>query len=550
MLDWYGPLIPYVRHRPDLTYVLDAVGGDLCSTALPPLAVPDRPVHHCVWSGPLREPLSVRLACALVFSRPRSSSASRWVRPSRSHRCRSISTWRSASRGEGLERSQALTVFHTLTDEIGARLTGSPAHDRAANWARDQFAEWGLSDARLQPFEFGRGWTLEKLSVEMTAPRYMPFLAFADAWTPSVNGVVAGPIVYVGDKTADEVRAMASSLRGAIVMTHLPQTEFRDVDRPQPGMSDSVRTGNPPRIRVVSTTPQRELAAILQAAGAAVTFRPSHYRDGTVGVLGNRSTGDDAVPGMVLSAEQYNMVVRLAKRGTPVELRVELRTRYDDETRTFNVLGDIPGTDPELRDEIVLVGAHLDSWHTASGATDNGDGAAGVMEAARLLTALGARPRRTIRFALWSGEEQGLLGARAYIAEHLADEGVQEKLSVYLNDDPGSGRSLGFYMENNMAAKEIFDAWLAPLHDLDVTRNVDEGIGSTDHVPFNQMGLPGFNVIKDFDGYDERTRHTNADYPERMSEHELKQQAIFLAHFAWQAAQADERIPRAPASRR
>jgi carboxypeptidase Q len=449
---------------------------------------------------------------------------------------------------EGLERSQAITLYHTLTDEMGARLTGSPAHDQAANWAKGQFAEWGLSNARLEPFEFGRGWTLEKLSVEMTAPRYMPFIAYADAWTPSLPGVVDGPVVYVGDKTAAEVQAMASSLRGAIVLTHLPQAEFRDNDRPQPGVGDgSVRTGNPPSMRVASTTPARELAPILQAAGVAVTLRPSIYRDGTVGVLGSRTTADDAVPAMVLSSEQYNMIARLTEGGIPVELRVELRTRYDDDTRTFNVLGDILGSDPALKDEIVLVGAHLDSWHTASGATDNGDGVAAVMEAARLLTALGARPRRTIRFALWSGEEQGLLGARAYIAEHLADEAAQEQLQVYLNDDPGSGKSLGFYMQENGAAKEIFDGWLAPLGDLGVTRNVNEGIGSTDHVPFHDMGLPGFNAIKDFDGYDQRTRHTNADYPERMSEDELKQQAIFLAHFAWQAAQMDGRIPRARA---
>ena len=167
-----------------------------------------------------------------------------------------------------------------------------------------------------------------------------------------------------------------------------------------------------------------------------------------------------------------------------------------------------------------------------------------MIEAARLLAALDAQPRRTIRFALWSGEEQGLLGARAYIEEHLADEASQDNLSVYLNDDPGSGRSLGWYMQENTAAKRIFDAWLEPLSDLGITRNVVEGIGSTDHVPFDQMGLAAFNAIKDFDGYDERTRHTNADWPERMSEDELKQQAIFLAHFAWQAAQLDERIPR------
>jgi Zn-dependent M28 family amino/carboxypeptidase len=190
------------------------------------------------------------------------------------------------------------------------------------------------------------------------------------------------------------------------------------------------------------------------------------------------------------------------------------------------------------------VGAHLDSWHTAIGATDNGDGAVAVMEAMRILAAIEARPRRTIRAALWSGEEQGLLGARAYLERHLPDAASRERLAVYLNDDPGSGRTLGFYMQNNATAKRIFDAWLEPLRDLGVTMNVIDGIGSTDHVPFHDVGLPAFTAIKDFEAYDERTRHTNADYPERMSEDELKQQAIVLAHFAWHAATRDERIPR------
>ena len=446
---------------------------------------------------------------------------------------------------EGLQRSQALDLYHTLTDDLGARLTGSPEHDAAAAWARDRFREWGLAQPRLEPFEFGRGWTLEKLSVEMTAPRYMPLIGYAEAWTPSVSGVLSGSVVYVGDKTAQEIQAMTSSLRRAIVLTHQPQTEFFDEDRPQPGLSgDPIRTGNPSGIPLRSTTPTRQMRDLLQRAGAGVAIRPSAYRDGTVGVGGSRTTGSDAVPSIVMAAEQYNTLVRLAANGTPAELRIELRTRYDDDTRTFNVLADIPGTDPALRDEVVLVGAHLDSWHASVGATDNGDGAIAVMEAMRILTALDVRPRRTIRAALWSGEEQGLLGARAYIEQHLADEESRDRLAVYLNDDPGSGASLGFYMQGNSAAKAIFDAWLEPLRDLGVTRNIPEGIGSTDHVPFNDIGLPAFNVIKDFDAYDERTRHTNADYPERMSEQELMQSAIVLAHFAWQAAQRDERIPR------
>ena len=447
---------------------------------------------------------------------------------------------------EGLQRSRALTLYRTLTDEIGARLTGSPAHVRAANWARDRFMEWGLTNPHLEPYEFGRGWQLEKISVEMTEPRYFPFIAYAEAWTPSTKGVVAGRVVYVGDKNASQIQAMASQLRGAIVLTHLPQTEWVERDRPQPGLDDRpVATGNPSLPGARSTTPLSELMPLLARVGAAVALRPSAYRDGTVGVLGNRMTANETVPSIIVAGEQYDILARLAAAGQPVSVRVELRTRYvEDDRNSYNVIADIPGRDPALRDQIVLVGAHLDSWHTASGATDNADGAVAVLEAARILKALGAEPRRTIRLALWSGEEQGLLGARAYLAQHFTAPAARDQLAVYMNDDPGSGKTLGFYMEGNSAAKTIFDRWLEPLKELGATRNISEGIGATDHVPFNEAGLPGFNVIKDFGAYDERTRHTNADFPERMSEDELKESAIFMAAFAWQAAVADEKIPR------
>jgi hypothetical protein len=452
-------------------------------------------------------------------------------------------------RAEGLQRSRALAMYRTLTDEIGARLTGSPAHVQAARWARDRFTEWGLSNPRLEPFEFGRGWQLDHVSVETTEPRYMPLIAYAEAWSPSTRGVLSGRAVYVGDKTASQIQAMAGQLRGAIVLSHLPQTEFVSRDRPQPGLDDRpVATGNPVLPQPRSTAPADELRALLRQAGAAVTLRPSAYRDGTVGVTGNRATPSDAVPSVVIAGEQYNVLARLAARGKPVSLRVELRTRYFEEDRnSYNVVAEIPGQDPVLRDEVVLIGAHLDSWHTASGATDNADGAVAVMEAMRILRSLGATPRRTIRVALWSGEEQGLLGARAYVAQHFNTPAARDRLAVYLNDDPGSGRTLGFYMEGNREAKALFDRWLAPLADLGATRNIIEGIGSTDHVPFNEAGLPGFNVIKDFDAYDERTRHTNADHPERMSEDELKQSAIVMATFAWHAAMHEEKIPRASA---
>ncbi len=449
-------------------------------------------------------------------------------------------------RAEGLQRSRALALYRTLTDEIGARLTGSPAHMQAARWARDRFGEWGLTNPHLEPYEFGRGWQLEHVSVAMTEPRYMPLIAYADAWSPSTNGAISGRVVYIGDKSATQIEAMGGQLRGAIVLTHLPQAEFVVRDRPQPGLDDrSVATGNPTLPGPRRSPSVNDLTELLKKMGVAVALRPSAYRDGTVGVTGTRTTPTDAVPTIVVAGEQYNVIARLAAEGRPVSLRVELRTRYFEEDRnSYNVIAEIPGRDPALREQVVLIGGHLDSWHTASGATDNADGAVAVMEAMRILRAIGGEPRRTIRVALWSGEEQGLLGARAHVAQHYATPAARDHLAVYLNDDPGSGRTLGFYMEGNAQAKAIFDRWLAPLQDLGTTRNIIEGIGSTDHVPFNEAGLPGFNVIKDFTAYDERTRHTNADFPERMTEDALKQSAIVMATFAWQAAMHEGTIPR------
>ena len=444
-------------------------------------------------------------------------------------------------RTEGLQRSSALAMYRTLTDDIGARLTGSPAHVKAARWASDRFAEWKLTNPHLEPWEFQRGWQIDKLSVEMTEPRYMRLIAYPDAWSPATAGVVTGKVVYVGDKTMAQVQAMGDQLRGAIVLTHLPVTEWVSRDRPQPGLSDQpTATGNPSLPQPKSTAPSGELLPFLRTVHAAAALRPSAYRDNTVGVVGARNIAPDAAPMIVVAGEQYNMIARLAAARHPPTLRIELRTTMTDDRNSYNVIAEIPGTDPAVRDQIVLMGAHLDSWHTAMGATDNADGAVAAMEAMRILKAIGAQPRRTIRVALWSGEEQGLLGSRAYLAQHFKTQAERDKLFVYLNDDPGSGKTLGFYMENNATAKAVFDRWLAPLKDLGATRNVIESINATDHVPFQEVKMPGFNVIKEFAAYDERTRHTNADYPERMSEDALKESAIFFATFAWQAANTNE----------
>jgi carboxypeptidase Q len=450
-----------------------------------------------------------------------------------------------AIKDEGLRRSDTSRLFQTLTDVIGARLTGSPAHVEAARWAVDQFKTWGLANPRVEPFEFGRGWSLDKLTFEMSAPRYMPLIGYAEAWSTPTSRALTGTPIYVGDSTAAEIDRLGDRLRGAIVLTHRPQAEFLRADRMQPSDgSGPVQTGNPPLPNPTSATPTAQILERLRAHGAGVALRPGAMEHGTVRVQGERTTPDGSVPSVIVAAEHYNMLVRMVQAKVPVQLRVEVGARFHADTNSYNVLAEIPGTDPSRREEIVMIGAHLDSWHTATGATDNADGAAATMEAMRILAALKVRPRRTIRVALWGGEEQGLLGARAYVNQYLKDEASRNRIAVYLNDDPGTGATYGYYMQENAAAKAIFDAWLEPLRDLGVRRNVIEGINATDHVPFDEVGVPGFTAIKDFRNYDVRTRHTNADLADAVKVDDLRQSAIVLASFAWHAAMRDDTIPR------
>jgi hypothetical protein len=288
----------------------------------------------------------------------------------------------------------------------------------------------------------------------------------------------------------------------------------------------------------------------MREVGAGVVLRPTQGRHGTAFVLGNRNTPIDGAPSIILVAEHYNLVLRALTSGAPVKLRVRVDARnFTADTNGYNVIAEIPGTDPVVGDEVVLLGAHLDSWHSATGATDNADASATLMEAARILTALGARPRRTIRFALWGGEEEGLLGSRAYAAAHYAGDAnaaARAKFSVYLNSDPGSGPIFGWYLEENAVIKPIFDAWLEPLKDLGARRNVMAKIGNTDHISFTALGLPAFNSLQGYVDYDTREHHTNMDFADRVKTEDLKQNAIVLATFAWQAATRGERLPRTP----
>src|SRR5262245_2560945 len=383
-------------------------------------------------------------------------------------------------RAEWLERSQADEVFTYLTVNIGPRLTASPAHKRAAEWTRDRLASYGLSNVHLEPWKFGRGWELQKLTLEMIEPRYLPLIGYADGWSAATSGEIVAAPVFVGGKSPDEIASMAASVKGAIVLSQPMMTNFVRRDRPQPSDEDYVpnsaayatSVGNRPPASGQETPQQRaqRMTQALKDAGASVIVKPSIGEHGTVFVTG-RDGGPGAVPSVTVSGEQYNMIVRYMQQRIPVKLRVNVQSTFYDEEggNAYNVIAELPGTDPVLRDEVVMIGGHLDSWHTGVGATDNADGSTTIIEAMRILKAVGARPRRTIRLALWGGEEQGLLGSKAWVAQHLAGDGnkaVRDKFDVYFNIDNGTGPIYGWYLQENQEISGIFDSWLEPLKSL------------------------------------------------------------------------------------
>ncbi|HEX6324440.1 MAG TPA: M20/M25/M40 family metallo-hydrolase [Vicinamibacterales bacterium] len=457
-------------------------------------------------------------------------------------------------RTEGLTRSEAPALFAELVDGIGPRLTGSVEYRRAADWARETLDGWGLANARLEPFPFGRGWQLESFAIEMVEPRYMPLTGYPEAWTPSTDGdVIAAPVVTAG-KTAAEIHAMGEAIRGGIVLAQpmvgdrafIRTDRAAPVDRPAPPAQPAQagrggRGSQPPRGSVLDMGPvqaAQTAAEALRAAAPAVTLLPSRGEHGTLFVQAGRPSNPQASTRVVLIGEHYNMIARMIARGIPVKLRVNVRARQLDDADSYNVLAELPGGDPALRDEVVMLGAHLDSWHAAPGATDNADGVAAAMEAFRILKATGLRPKRTLRLALWGGEEQGLLGSRAWVQRHLAGDAnaaAREKLFVYFNIDPGKGPIYGWFLEGKDRLRPVFDAWLEPFLPLGATGNVRQGIGSTDHLSFIRAGVPGFNPIQDYTGYDVREHHTNADTFERIRSEDLRQAAVILASFLYHA---------------
>ena len=470
---------------------------------------------------------------------------------------------------EGLKNSQVMNIAFHLTDESGPRLTNSPGFLRAANWAKDELTRMGLVNATLEPWgDFGKGWEQTRCYVAMTAPYYVPMIAIPRAWTGSTPGkkMINSDVILIKAKDSAELyQKYAGTLKGKIVMLYSRDTlkpSFEpDGVRFSHEALDKMANAKPDTTRRVLTGRRAQgLAARLwenfckNEKPALVLSMNSLGNDGTLFVQNGSSPSKDSsryFAWVMLSSDDYLRVQRLVEAGQKVEMEDDVKTKfYNNDIKGYNVIAEIPGTDPVLKNEIVMLGGHLDSWQGATGATDNAAGCAVMMEAVRIIKALGLQPKRTIRIALWSGEEQGLLGSRAYVRNHFADPAdmvlkpEHGNVSAYYNLDNGTGRIRGIYLQGNAAAGAIFAKWLEPFYELDAKTITINNTGGTDHLAFDGVGIPGFQFIQDEIEYDTRTHHTNMDTYDHLVPEDLKQAATIVASFVYNTAQRDEKIPR------
>ncbi len=463
-------------------------------------------------------------------------------------------------REEGLERSQIEALGGYLTDVIGPRLTGSPAMQRAHEWTAEKIGEWGLENVVIEPWgEFGRGWENLYYSGRIVEPYVQILQALPVAWTGDTRGMAKGPAVIIQVDSVADLEQYRGKLRGAFVLTRAPQEIEPEWDpRPLRQPLDDLLAPAEERQRPQMDPAEREqrmqrwrrqramrdtIADFLKGERIAGILSPSSRTYGILRVWGG--SGRDAendIPGpeLVVAHEQYGQIYRNLERGVPVRLEIEVKNKfYDDDLQEYNMLGDIAGSD--LADQYVMLGGHLDSWYAGTGATDDAAGCIVMMEAVRILKALDLQPRRTIRIALWSGEEQGLLGSRNWVQNH---EDLWPQISAYLNVDNGTGRLRGIWDQSNEAAIPVFEQILWPFRDLGVVAVKHGNTGGTDHLAFDRVGIPGFNFIQDPIEYNTRTHHTFADRYERLVIDDLKQAAVIVAATVYQLAMRDEMMPR------
>ena len=485
---------------------------------------------------------------------------------------------------EGTNHSQVIPTIEYMTDVIGSRLTNSPGMRKAEAWTQAKFAEWGLKNVHKEAFPFGRGWQIERTSVRMTAPRPIQLVAIPIAWTPGTGGAISAPVVVAPMAREADFAKWRGKLAGRIVLTSAPTPARDQTTAPFRRMTDEElarldefqQPRNDPDAldrRLARLDFAQHLDAFLKSEGA-LAYATMSGRDGKLvsgeGYLfGSNET--QALPGVQIAQEDYLRLARLAKIGQAPVVEIDSQVRFDDsDANAYNVIAEIPGSDPKAG--YVMAGAHLDSWVAGDGAADNGAGSAMVMEAARILAATGVRPKRTIRFALWAGEEQGLLGSLAYVEGHLATRGspsdpVQtgmkryygwsnrwpitplpghNQLAAYFNIDNGSGRLRGLYAERNPAAVPIFKEWLAPFKSMGADTVVVRPTGSTDHVFFQAVGVPGFQFIQDPLDYGSRVHHSSIDTFDHLKADDLRQASIVLASVLLDAADATQPLPRPP----
>jgi hypothetical protein len=514
---------------------------------------------------------------------------------------------------EGANRSQVMQTLGYLTDVIGPRLTASPNLKRANEWTRDKLKEWGLENAHLESWgPFGRGWSLRSFSAEVIAPQTIPLIAYPKAWSLSTNGPLTAEIVYVDVNEEKDFEKYKGTLKGKIVLSspikevkaHFEPLAARMSDKDLLKLADApdpakagiplMTMGNPQMAEYFKSAVLdiKKLKFFLDE-GVALVLAPSRSGDGGTIYLEDAAVPREAkistpwdiflpsvnpwdaeprpnMPQVVISIEQSNRLIRMIQAGGKLQARINIDGQFhNDDLMAYNTIAEIPGTDK--KDEIVMVGAHMDSWHSGTGATDNGAGCAAAMEAVRILKALNLQPRRTIRIGLWSGEEQGLFGSRAYVKEHFGsrvDEGSPlaqlaafmggslavkvnpkpdyEKLSVYFNLDNGTGKIRGVYLQGNEAVRPIFRDWLGPFRDMGASTLTISNTGGTDHLSFDAIGLPGFQFIQDEIEYETRSHHSNMDVFDRIQGDDMKQAATIMAAFLYNAAMREEKIPRKP----
>ena len=491
-------------------------------------------------------------------------------------------------RDEGLQRSQVMDHISWLADVYGPRLTGGPGIMEASDWALKKFAEWGLSNPHREHFDFGRGWSLVRFHAHMIEPQVQPLIGFPGAWTPSTNGPITADVVRVEIESDADFETYRGKLTGVIALTQ-PLREVRMLEglvvsrmgekeiaeamtTPVPSARGGGRgrgaggRGSTPSLanRIqqflkaegVSAVFNRGSDNLTSSIGSGLAIQHQRTDGGTVFPSGGGSrTSDPAagLPTVTLAVEHYNRMIRILDKGIPVRVELDLQTRFHDQTTPglgFNTIAEIPGTDPVLKDEVVLLGAHFDSVAAATGATDNATGSAAMMEAMRILKAIGVKPRRTIRVALWGAEEQGLLGSRAYVREHYGDPATMQlkpahaRISAYFNSDNGTGRIRGVWLQGNFAAGQVFEAWIEPLKDLGVVALAPRSVASTDHVSFDTVGIPAFQFMVDRLEYNSRTHHSTMDTFDRVQRDDMIQHATVIAVFAYNAAMRDEKLPR------